>query len=90
VDVGLTTPDLRTVPGERGSSRRPRTTRLARRRVRLRGTGRRRLRVRIGAKPAALLRRHGGVTARLTVQARDGRSVAVSTRTVRVGILPRG
>ena len=91
LEIGLTTPDLRTVPGERGSSRRPRTTRLARRMVRLRGAGRRRVRLRLGRGAATKLRRHGGVTARLTVQGRDTTgNVAVVLRTVRVGIRSRG
>jgi sugar lactone lactonase YvrE len=86
LDVGLRTADLQRVPGQRGSSVRPRTVTLGALRRAMRRGGRHRLRVRIRPSVVRRLRRRG-VTTLLTVQARDrtGRT-AVVTRQIRVGV----
>jgi uncharacterized protein len=90
LDVGLRTPDLRTGPGKRESSRRPRTVVLARLRRRLRRGGRHTVRLRLGARAAARLRGRRGVTATVTVQARlGGGRVAVAARPLRIGLPAR-
>jgi hypothetical protein len=86
LDVGLRSADLQRVPGRRGSSVRPRTVTLGVLRRVVRRGGRHRLRLRVRPALARRLRRRG-VTALLTVQARDrtGRTALV-TRQIRIGV----
>lgn len=86
LDVGLRSADLQRVPGQRGSSPRPRTLTLGVVRRALRRGGRHRVRLRVRPSVRRRLRRRG-VTALVTVQARDraGRT-AVVTRRLRVGV----
>jgi uncharacterized protein len=85
VSVQFDTPDLRRVPGARGTTDRPRTITLARRRFR--GLTRtRRPRLRLGPRARRRLRRHKRpLTARLLVSARlpDGRRLS-AVRLVRI------
>ena len=81
--VALRTDDLRRVPGARGSTARPRTVVLDRRRLRSRR--RARVRLRVSAAEARRLRRAGKVTLQVAVTARGVDGVTrVSVRRVRL------
>jgi hypothetical protein len=83
VAVVLRSDDLERVPGERGSTRRPRTVTLARRRAK--GAPSVRLRLRIRARDAARIRARRAVTARLTIVAqREDGGTTVLVRRVRI------
>jgi hypothetical protein len=86
LSVALRSDELRTVPGRRGSDRRPATVTLARRRgVTAAIRDRVSLRLRVTAARSGRLRRRRRTAARLTVMARDeaGR-VTIVTRDVRL------
>jgi hypothetical protein len=83
--AALRTDELRRVSGRRGSTPRPLTVTLDRRRVRARRPGRKQLRLRLSAADARRLRRAGPLRAWVTVLARDADGVThVVTRQVRV------
>jgi len=84
VIAALRTSDLGRVPGKRGSTDRPRAVTLARTRKRL-VAGRNVVRLKVGPRTAARLRKRRTTRARLTVQVRDEQGrVRVVTRRVRV------
>jgi hypothetical protein len=83
VRVALRTDDLRRVPGRRGSTERPHTVTLDRRRIGAARAGRHRLRLRVSAAEARRLRRAAGrVTLQVAVSARgeDGVTRVASHR----------
>ena len=83
--VALRTDALRSQNGKRGSSPRPVTTTLARRRRRASAGSPVELRLRLSRGEAARLRRRGSVPARITVLARDARGrTEVATRALRI------
>jgi hypothetical protein len=83
--VALRTDDLRTVSGQRGSTKRPETVTLDRRRVTGARAGRNRIRVRVSAAEARRLRRARSAALRVAVTARLESGVTqVATRRVRL------
>jgi hypothetical protein len=82
VRVALRTDDLRTVPGARGSTARPKTVTLDRGRARGKRTAR--LRLRVSAAEARRLRRAGRVTLQVAISARANGVTRVESRRVRL------
>jgi uncharacterized protein len=83
--VALRTDDLLRVPGKRGSTARPHTVTLARRRLRAARAGRKRLRLRISAAEARALRAARSPTLQVAVVARGPGGVSrVASHRVRV------
>ena len=87
VRISLTTPDIDTRPGERGSSDRPVLVTLGRFRRRFARRGARKVMVKLDRRAVRRLRRKRSVTVRVTAQLRDADgNVEVTNRRMRVDL----
>jgi hypothetical protein len=71
VGISLTTADIDTTPGERGSSERPKPLTIGRFRRRFRRAGARKVIVKLNRRKVRRLRRKRSVVVRVTAQVRD-------------------
>jgi secreted PhoX family phosphatase len=90
VGISLTTADVDTTPGERGSSERPKPLTIGRLRRRFARAGARKVLVKLDRKKVRRLRRKKSVVVRITAQLRDDDgNVLVVNRRVRVDLRRR-
>jgi hypothetical protein len=90
VSISLTTADVDTTPGERGSSERPKALTVGRFRRRFRRAGARKVKVKLDRKKFRRLRRKKSVVVRVTAQLRDDDgNVLVVNRRMRVELRKR-
>jgi hypothetical protein len=90
VGISLTTADVDTTPGERGSSERPKPLTIGRLRRRFRRAGARKVLVKLDRRKVRRLRRKKSVVVRVTAQLRDDDgNVLIVNRRLRVDLRRR-